>query len=73
MLLITLQLFTYPNTCESRSEACNCALVSHVRGGIREDILHRVYFLESWILEQAEPSNSENGVEDVDHVSRTVC
>jgi hypothetical protein len=43
------------------------------QGRIREDILHRIYFLESWVFEQAEPSNPENGVEDVDHVSRTVC
>lgn len=41
--------------------------------GIRRDILHRIYFFEPWVFEQTEPSNPENGVEDVDHVSWTIC
>jgi hypothetical protein len=39
---------------------------------IRGDILNRIYFFQSWVFEQTEPSNPENGMEDVHHVSRTI-
>jgi hypothetical protein len=37
------------------------------------DVLHRVYFLQPWVFEQTEPSNTENGMEDIHHVSRAIC
>ena len=36
-------------------------------------ILHRVYLFETGVLEQTKASNSKDGVEDVDHITRSVC
>lgn len=36
-------------------------------------ILHGVYLFQTGILQQTETSDSKDGVEDVDHVARSVC
>ena len=36
-------------------------------------ILHRIYLFETRVLQKTEPSNPEDGMEDVDHVTRPVC
>jgi hypothetical protein len=36
-------------------------------------ILYGIYFFQTRVLEQTEAGNAKDGVEDVDHITRSVC
>jgi hypothetical protein len=36
-------------------------------------LLYGVYLLEAWVLQQAKPSNAEECMKDVYHITRSVC
>jgi hypothetical protein len=70
-------IFFFTFTCRgivlSQIEACSCGGVSDVlRNHFRVHSLYRIHFLQSRVLEQAEPSDAEDCVKDVYHVSRSI-
>jgi hypothetical protein len=46
--------------------------VSQLIGELMVNLLHRVYFFQARILQQAQSSKAEVGVKDINHITRSI-
>jgi hypothetical protein len=65
-------LLICPDIFSLQSEAYSWRLLASALMGSSKHILHRVHFLQARILQQAQPGEAKIGVEDIDHVTRSV-